>query len=109
MSSNIVIAVGHICKKNSFLASNAPNCVNVWPVSENDLDVIVGTYYQKEFTCNLIDLTNFDKSKALEIFENYKSSLSTIIHPEEFNSLIEYNQWLLEFDKTKISIIAIVI
>lgn len=108
MSSYMILAVGHRCKKDSFLAINAPNCVNVWPVDEDNKEVFVGTSHQKEFSNELIDVTNLDKSKILNDFEAYKKVVRQISHPEEFDSTEEHKKWLQEFESADVSIVFIV-
>ena len=108
MSSYMILAVGYRCKKDSFLALNAPNCVNVWPVSDDGQEVFVGTSHQKEFSDELIDVTNFDKSKVLDGFESYKKTVRQVSHSEEFNSPEDHQKWLEEFESSDVNIVFIV-
>lgn len=105
MSSNLLLAVGHRCAPSSKIAANSPYCVNVWPIGEDGKEVLVGTYVQKEFACDVIDLANFDKDAVLKQFEDFKALVAQVSIAEEFNSPKAHKTWLEAFNKASVSIV----
>ncbi len=102
MSSHLIIAVGIICKKDSLLALKAPDCINVWPVSEND--VIVGTYYRKEPSDEMIDITELNISHIFTIFSDYQRVYTKLIQDSDFNNTEEHMKWIYEFTSGNVKI-----
>ena len=43
MSLYFTVLVGHICDADSFLAKNAPYCVEKFKLPDNDTQVLLGT------------------------------------------------------------------
>jgi len=109
MTSQIAIAVGHRCSATSEIAVNAPYCVKIFPLGQNKQEVIVGTYFKKEFVCDSIDLMNFDKSEVISHFENFKDIVETHTNPEEFNSNQEHDKWIKDFKNASVDIVVLVV
>lgn len=108
MTTNLTIAVGHLCNSNSKLAENSPYEVTKFPFGEDNKYMIVGTYFKQHLPYNAINLTELDKDEIMQYFESFKKKIIEKTSEEAFNTVEEYKQWIKLFEEAKAEVFVLI-
>ena len=107
MSLYFTVLVGHICDTDSFLAKNAPYCVEKFKLPDNDTQVLLGTVVEEELDSESLQFVMANKNKIVQNFAGYKTEVRNSSKQKEFSSEAVYNQWLDDYEQSVFDVVAV--
>lgn len=104
MTSKTIIAVGVVTDSWTFFAKQAPDCVKVWTLDEEEQTVLVGTTFKEIPSGAIVNLQDLDQTKALEFFKDYAAAVRKLSQ-NDFNSEHDFQQWNLIFSTSAVDVV----